>query len=240
MATSATTAYLDIYIGHREEYDKEEERYEKTGEVVKKSATIYGFPEEPEKLSTEQQEILKEVNKSFELLFAKPKPLLAGRLTFELDPANGLSKTVKNFVGLCTGERGVCKNARDKKLHYLGCPIHRIVSGFVAQGGDVTRGDGSGGESIYGGKFNDDKTGLKAKFKKGSLAMANSGKNTNSSQFFVVLTDDETKLAKLDGKYVLFGQLRGGWEALDALDTIGGGTDGKPAQPAWVGGCGIL
>ena len=95
-------------------------------------------------------------------------------------------------------------------------------------------------QSIYGGKFNDDKAGFKAKFKKGSLAMANSGKNTNSSQFFVVLTDDEAQLTKLDGKYVLFGQLRDGWEVLDDLDSVGGGTDGKPTRPAWVGGCGLL
>lgn len=94
-------------------------------------------------------------------------------------------------------------------------------------------------QSIYGGKFNDDKAGFKTKFKKGSLAMANSGKNTNSSQFFVVLTDDETQLAKLDGKYVLFGQLRDGWEVLDALDNVGGNTDGKPVRPTWVGGCGL-
>jgi len=70
--------------------------------------------------------------------------------------------------------------------------------------------------------------------------MANSGKNTNSSQFFVVLADNETQLAKLDGKYVLFGQLRDGWEVLDALDSVGGGTDGKPSRPVWVGGCGVL
>lgn len=95
-------------------------------------------------------------------------------------------------------------------------------------------------QSIYGGKFNDDKAGLKIKFKKGSLAMANSGKNTNSSQFFVVLTDDESQLAKLDGKYVHFGQLRDGWEVLDVLNGVGGGTDGKPTEPAWVGGCGLL
>ena len=155
----------------------------------------------------------------------------------------------------------MCKNARNKKLHYLGCPIHRIVKGFVAQGGDITRGDGSGGEvrlhswqepsaiktlsltipeqSIYGGKFNDDKAGFKTKSKRGSLAMANSGKNTNSSQFFVVLAEDEAQLAKLDGKYVVFGQLKDGWGVLDALDSVGGGTDGKPTRPAWVGGSGV-
>jgi hypothetical protein len=62
MTTSATTAYLDICIGYREEYDKEEERYKKTKEILKKNAIIYGFPEEPERLSTEQQEILKELD----------------------------------------------------------------------------------------------------------------------------------------------------------------------------------
>jgi len=195
------------------------------------------------------------MQKSVDMLFAAPKPLLAGRLVFDLDSSHGLSKTVKNFTALCTGEKGMCKNARNKRLHYLGSPIHRVVKGFVAQGGDITRGDGSGGEvrrvhhlshlahppqSIYGGKFNDDKAGFKTKFKRGSLAMANSGKNTNSSQFFVVLTDDEPQLAKLDGKYVHFGQLGDGWEVLDALDGAGGGADGKPTQPAWVGGCGLI
>ena len=86
------------------------------------------------------------MQKSVDMLFAGPKPLSAGRLTFDLDPANGLSKTVKNFSALCTGEKGMCKNARNKKLHYLGCPMHRIVKGFVAQGGDITKGDGRGGE----------------------------------------------------------------------------------------------
>ena len=70
--------------------------------------------------------------------------------------------------------------------------------------------------------------------------MANSGKNTNSSQFFVVLTDNAAQLAKLDGKYVHFGRLGDGWEVLDALDSIGGGADGKPGERAWVGGSGLI
>lgn len=69
--------------------------------------------------------------------------------------------------------------------------------------------------------------------------MANSGKNTNSSQFFVVLTDDESKLSKLNGKYVVFGELEEGWEILDRLDAIGG-ADGNPSLPVWVGACGRL
>ncbi|RPD61598.1 hypothetical protein L226DRAFT_398419 [Lentinus tigrinus ALCF2SS1-7] len=172
--------------------------------------------------------------------FTPPAPLLAGRLVFELDDTQALSKTTANFLALCTGEKGMCKNAPNKKLHYVDCPIHRIVKGFVAQGGDVTRGDGSGGESIYGGKFNDDKAGLKKKFARGTLAMANSGKNTNSSQFFVVLTADKAKLAKLNGKYVAFGELKEGWDVLERLDAVGGEGDGKPTTPVWIGGCGRL
>ena len=74
---------------------------------------------------------------------------------------------------------------------------------------------------------------------RGSLAMANSGKNTNSSQFFVVLTADETKLNKMNGKYVVFGEVESGLEVLDKLDEVGGGTDGKSSRPVWVGDCGV-
>ncbi|KAG1798834.1 cyclophilin-like domain-containing protein [Suillus plorans] len=164
--------------------------------------------------------------------------LCVGRLVFELNPEASLKKTTTNFTALCTGEKGKCKNARNKELYYLGCPIHRIVKDFVAQGGDVTRGDGSGGESIYGGKFNDEKDGLKIKMRRGTLAMANSGKNTNSSQFFIVLTDDEMQLAKLNSKYVAFGELKAGFEVLDKLNQVAGDVDGKPNVPVWIGGCG--
>ena len=75
--------------------------------------------------------------------------------------------------------------------------------------------------------------------RRGTLAMANSGKNTNSSQFFVVLTDSEAQLAKIAGKYVVFGELEEGWEVLDRLDAVGG-ADGKPTTPVWIGGCGKL
>lgn len=69
--------------------------------------------------------------------------------------------------------------------------------------------------------------------------MANSGaKNTNSSQFFVVLTAEEGKLNKLQGKYVILGQLQDGWEVLDRLDAVGGIVDEKPTLAVWIGGCG--
>lgn len=72
--------------------------------------------------------------------------MCVGRLIFKLDEAQGLTKTRENFMALCTGRKGNCKNAPNKRLYYLDTPMHRIVKDFVAQGGDVTRGDGSGGE----------------------------------------------------------------------------------------------
>ena len=91
--------------------------------------------------------------------------------------------------------------------------------------------------SIYGGKFNDDKAGLKAKPRNGSLAMASSGKNSNSSQFFIVLTENNGEMAKLNGKYVVFGRLKG-WEVLSRLDDVGT-EDGRSTQTVWIGSCGV-
>lgn len=70
--------------------------------------------------------------------------------------------------------------------------------------------------------------------------MANSGKNSNSSQFFIVLTDDEGKLTKMNGKYVNFGHLKDGWDVLLRLDDVGGGSDGNPRESVWIGTCGLI
>ncbi|KIJ63790.1 hypothetical protein HYDPIDRAFT_29140 [Hydnomerulius pinastri MD-312] len=240
----AREVYLDIYMGDVTERARAEASYNHTSELLSKYAVSYALPFNPEELSEEQREILRGIDKSkVELLFESPAPLLAGRLIFEL--TEGLARTTTNFRALCTGEKGKCKNARNKDLHYLNTPIHRIARGFIAQGGDIVKGDGNGGESIYGGDFKIESEGLKAEPHKGSLGMASAstGKNAkNTSQFFVVLTDDETQLKKLKGRYVFFGRLKQepkeGWELLDRLSEAGG-TDEKPSVPVWVGGCGI-
>ncbi|KAF8137088.1 cyclophilin-like domain-containing protein [Boletus edulis] len=239
--------YLDICMGDSKKFLRDRDAYDRARSHLDRHAASYGLPSKPEELSDWQREIIQGIDAPLghetPLLFEPPEPLLAGRLVFELSVSPKLAKTTTNFVALCTGEKGPCKSASNKKLHYLECPVHRIVKGFIAQGGDILRGDGSGGESIYGGDFKAEEEGLKVMPRKGSLGMASSKTGSgarNTSQFFVVLTDDEAQLKKLKGQYVIFGQLKGGEaesRVLDRLSGAGGGNE-KPLIPVWIGGCG--
>jgi len=140
--------------------------------------------------------------------------------------------TAENFRALCTGEKGVGKAG--KPLHFKGSLFHRIIPNFMAQGGDFTRGNGTGGESIYGEKFADEN--FKHKHNKpGVLSMANAGPNTNGSQFF--LTFVETPW--LDGKHVVFGEVVEGLEVLKLLEAQGSDS-GKTKVPVTITNSGQL
>merc|ERR1711868_181829 len=140
----------------------------------------------------------------------------AGRITMELY-ADKTPKTAENFIALCTGEKGVGKSG--KPLHYKGSTFHRVITEFMAQGGDFTAGNGTGGESIYGAKFNDENFTVKHTGR-GDLSMANAGPNTNGSQFFLTFIPCNW----LDGKHCVFEKVVDGFPVLDALESVGSGS----------------
>ena len=158
----------------------------------------------------------------------------AGRMEFELY-ADAVPKTAENFRALCTGEKGMGRSG--KPLHYMNCGFHRIITAFMCQGGDFTRGNGTGGESIYGPKFADEsfagKAGRHTGF--GCLSMANSGPHTNGSQFFICTADTPW----LDGKHVVFGRLTAGAATLRAMEKAGS-QSGACSQRVAVANCGQI
>ncbi|XP_053733056.1 E3 SUMO-protein ligase RanBP2 isoform X1 [Synchiropus splendidus] len=147
-----------------------------------------------------------------------------GSLTIELF-AHIVPKTAENFRALCTGEKGFgLKNS----------VFHRVIPDFMCQGGDITNADGSGGKSIYGSKFDDENFDVRHTGP-GILSMANRGRDTNNSQFFITLK----KTDHLDFKHVAFGFVRDGMEVVLQMGALGT-KDGKPTKKLVITDCGQL
>lgn len=203
--------FLDIDINHSRE------AYARAADFVDATNLRYNFSSKNiAELGGRERESIKEFyNNDFDWSTKGPiitKPQLACRIIIELfEQSSPLA--CENFEALCLGNKGLAKSS-NMPLSYKNVKFHRIIPGFIAQGGDFVFQNGSGGESIWGKKFKDERGGLSRKHDKaGIVSMCNGGKNSNTSQFFFTFVP----CPQLDGKHVVFGQIVSGMEVLDAM-----------------------
>jgi len=155
-----------------------------------------------------------------------------GRIQFELF-ADVVPKTAENFRQFCTGET---KNHLGRPQGYKGSKFHRIIKSFMCQGGDFLNGDGTGSTCIYGTKSFDDENFIIKHTEAGLLSMANSGPNTNGSQFFITTAPAPF----LDGKHVVFGKVFDGMDVLTKMENTKTGFKDVPNMAVVVSMCGEM
>jgi len=227
-------ADLDIALKANPTDEKIKVEIEKTKEIKKKAAAkekkayskLFGqdlYSEKPIPVNTNPKYDPTNLRTFMDIKIGDAEPK---KVIFEMFN-KVVPKTVENFKCFCTGET-------EKGISYKGNKFHRIINGFMMQGGDVQKGDGTGSTSIYGEKFPDENFTYKH-FGAGTLSMANAGKDTNGSQFFITFGKTE----HLDGKHVVFGRVIKGMDAVREAEKVKTGPNDVPEVPVIIANCGV-
>lgn len=199
-------------------------------EYLKLQSSIrYRFNKTPFRNYIQDQPVIRKNLKAYFDISINQQP--KGRMIFTLF-AQDCPRTALNFYHLCKGDKSNPKT--NQPLHYKGSKFHRVIPGFMCQGGDFLKGDGTGSISIYGDTFGDENF-VYSHDQAGLLSMANRGPNTNGSQFFITTAD----CGWLDGKHVVFGKIEEGIDVLNAIE-FQGSSQGKPKAEIKITDCGVF